>query len=114
MSNDEEFEYDPEELQEERQDRVKTLEDNIEGLQERLSDYREMSEARETMRDIASEKFEVIDPKWEYEQDDEWLAARKRFEQLKFEFNKQADEQQLSQIEQTINRKEQELEHVKQ
>jgi ABC-type proline/glycine betaine transport system substrate-binding protein len=114
MTDDEEYEYDPEQLQEERQDRLETLEDNIESLQDKLSDYRDLTEARQQMRDVASEKFEVIDPKWEYEQDDEWLAARKRFEELKFQFNKHSDEQQLTQMENKIERKQSELEQIKQ
>lgn len=114
MTDDEEFEYDPEQLQKERQNRLETLERNIETLQDELDDYRELSEAREKMHSVASEKFEIIDPKWAYEQDDEWLSARKRFNELKFQFNKQSDEQQLTQLETKIERKQNELEQIKQ
>jgi len=111
---EDEYEYDPEQLQKDRQQRLDDLEMVLDNLKDRLAKFKEFKELRETMHSISQEKYEPADPTWEYQTDEDWLEAKRRFDEIKFNMNAQGDENRIRKIEQDIQEKESQIEQIKQ
>lgn len=113
MTEDEEYEYDEEELREQRQKQKEYIENSIERLQEKLPIVETLRDSRKKMHEISQDKYEIINPLWAYQEDEEWVEAHKQFQQARHEVNKVSDEQQVKQLESKIEQKKSNLEQLK-
>lgn len=95
-------EFTPEKRQESREARIEHLESDLEKQRERLEDYKQVVEARKEMFEISIEQLEPVNVQWEYQDDDDYIDALKRFKEGKFAMNRRNDEQQLERLKQTI------------
>jgi len=113
MTEDEEYEYDEEELRKQRQNQKEYIENSIERLKEKLPIVETLRDSRKKMHEVSQDNYEILNPLWAYQKDEEWIEAHKQFQEARYKVNKVSDEQQVKQLESKIEQKKTNLEQLK-